>query len=127
MSSNSQEERLDLNIKYDDKGLITCVTRDHASGEVLMVAFMNELALNTTIKTAEMHYWSRSRQELWHKGATSGQIQSVVSLKLDCDQDCILADVTVQSEDGGACHTGRKSCFYREINLKTGDLQFSDE
>jgi phosphoribosyl-AMP cyclohydrolase len=126
MSNQSQEERLYLNIKYDDNGLITCVTRDNVSKDILMVAFMNEDALKTTIQTGEMYYWSRSRQELWHKGATSGQVQSVSSLKIDCDQDCILADVTVQSEDGGACHTGRKSCFYRKINLKAGDLKSLD-
>ena len=124
--STSQEERLDLNIKYDVNGLVPCVTRDSVTKDILMVAYMNESALNKTIETQEMHYWSRSRNELWHKGATSGQIQSVVSLKTDCDQDCILADIIVQSDDGGACHTGRRSCFYREIDLSSKALKFLD-
>ena len=79
-----------------------------------MVAYMNQLALDKTIETGEAHYWSRSRQSLWRKGETSGQIQRVVSLSVDCDQDALLLEVEPQG-DGGACHTGRKSCFYRKL------------
>ena len=82
-------------------------------GEVLMVAHMNAEALARTLETGEAWYWSRSRSELWHKGATSGQIQTVVEMRVDCDQDAVLLKVSVAG-DGGCCHTGRRSCFYRE-------------
>jgi phosphoribosyl-AMP cyclohydrolase len=94
--------------------LVTCVAVDAASGEVLMLAHMNAEAIDKTLATGVMHYWSRSRQKLWRKGETSGQIQSVVELRVDCDQDAVLARVKVGG-DGGACHTGRRSCFYRRV------------
>ena len=110
------EEGANFLPRFDAQGLIVCVTIEAATREVLMVAYMNALALDKTIETGEAHYWSRSRQSLWRKGETSGQIQRVVSLSVDCDQDALLIEVEPQG-DGGACHTGRKSCFYRKLEL----------
>jgi phosphoribosyl-AMP cyclohydrolase len=100
--------------RFDAAGLICCVTTHADTGEVLMVAWMNAEALRLTLETGEAWYWSRSRGELWHKGATSGQIQTVVEARIDCDQDCLLLKVRPQG-DGGACHTGARACFYRVI------------
>jgi phosphoribosyl-AMP cyclohydrolase len=100
--------------KFDANGLIVCVTTEASTGEILMVAYMNELALEKTIGTGVAHYWSRSRNELWRKGDTSGQVQEVVEIRVDCDQDALLLRVNAGG-DGRACHTGRKSCFYRSI------------
>ena len=98
---------------FNADGLIPCITQSHKTGTVLMFAWMNEEAIDKTLETGEMYYWSRSRSELWHKGATSGEIQKLIELKIDCDQDCMLAIVEVQTEPEKACHTGRQSCFYR--------------
>lgn len=106
--------------KFDQDGLIVCVTIEQKSKDVLMVAYMNALALEQTLETGVAHYWSRSRQSLWRKGDTSGQVQKVVSLKVDCDQDTLLLSVEVGG-DGKACHTGRKSCFYRVILRHEGE------
>jgi len=106
--------------KFDQNGLIVCVTIEQKSKDVLMVAYMNALALEQTLETGVAHYWSRSRQSLWRKGDTSGQVQKVVSLKVDCDQDALLLSVEVGG-DGKACHTGRKSCFYRVILRHEGE------
>jgi phosphoribosyl-AMP cyclohydrolase len=100
--------------KFDAHGLIVCVTTQAASGEILMLAYMNERALEKTLETGVAHYWSRSRQELWRKGDTSGQVQHVVEIRVDCDQDALLLRVNVGG-DGKACHTGRASCFYRKV------------
>ena len=100
--------------RFGPDGLITCVTTHAASGEVLMVAHMNAEALAKTIETGEAWYWSRSRGELWRKGATSGQVQTVVEMRIDCDQDATWLKVRVGG-DGGCCHTGRRSCFYRIV------------
>ncbi|MEW6018736.1 MAG: phosphoribosyl-AMP cyclohydrolase [Pseudomonadota bacterium] len=100
--------------RFDDKGLIAAVATHADTGEVLMFAWMNAEALDLTLKTGEAHYWSRSRGELWHKGATSGQIQHVVETRIDCDQDCVWIKVRPQG-DGGACHVGFRSCFYRVV------------
>ena len=108
------EEGANFLPRFDAQGLIVCVTIEAGTREVLMVAYMNSLALDKTIETGEAHYWSRSRQSLWRKGETSGQIQRVVSLSVDCDQDALLLEVQPKG-DGGACHTGRKSCFYRKL------------
>jgi len=97
-------------IAYDERGLIACVIQDWDTGEVLTLAHMNELALKRTRDTGELHLWSRSRGELWHKGATSGNTQRVRALRLDCDGDAMLALV---SPRGPACHTGRRTCFHR--------------
>ena len=107
--------------RYDAQGLIVCVTVEAATKEVLMVAYMNELALAKTIETGVAHYWSRSRQSLWRKGDTSGQVQKLVSLEVDCDQDALLLTVE-PGGDGKACHTGRKSCFYRRLDRASGRL-----
>ncbi len=100
--------------KFDAAGLITAVAVDAGSNRVLMVAHMNADALARTLESGQAWYWSRSRGELWLKGATSGQIQTVVDIRVDCDQDCLLLRVTVGG-DGGCCHTGRRACFYRRV------------
>ena len=105
--------------RFSGDGLIVCVTVDHRSGEVLMLAHMNQEALDKTLASGIMHYWSRSRAALWRKGDTSGQVQNLVELRVDCDQDALLARVTVGG-DGGACHTGRRSCFYRRVETGGG-------
>jgi phosphoribosyl-AMP cyclohydrolase len=105
--------------KFDRDGLIVCVTTEKASGDILMVAYMNEEALRLTLETAVAHYWSRSRNALWRKGDTSGQVQSVVEIRTDCDQDAIQL-VVEAGGDGKACHTGRRSCFYRKVE-RTAD------
>lgn len=105
--------------RFDANGLIVCVTVEVATREILMVAYMNQLALDKTIETGIAHYWSRSRNALWRKGDTSGQVQRVVSLSVDCDQDAIQLMVEAGG-DGKACHTGRKSCFYRSLSSEGG-------
>ena len=100
--------------KFDANGLIAAVATDATSGEVLMLAFMNEEALAQTLATGEVHYWSRSRQELWRKGATSGHTQRVIAIRVDCDQDALWLKV---EQVGAACHTGERSCFYRSVAL----------
>jgi len=107
------EEGNDLAPKFDDRGLITVVATDAESGEVLMQGYMNAEALKRTIESGEAHYWSRSRQVLWHKGATSGFVQRVVELLIDDDQDCVWLRVAV--EGGASCHVGYRSCFYRRV------------
>lgn len=111
MDKEKLEEGIEFTPLYDERGLIPCITSHADTGEVLMFAWMNEEALNKTIETGEVHYWSRSRQELWHKGATSGNIQKVIEIYTDCDQDCMWITV----EAGPACHTNRRTCFYRTI------------
>ncbi len=99
-------------LKYDANGLIPCIAQDHASGEVLMLAWMNADAVAQTLATGRVTYWSRSRQAFWIKGETSGHVQRLVELRLDCDRDCLLALVT---QDGPACHTNRRTCFYTAV------------
>ena len=103
------------NLKYDEKGLIPAIAQDYQDGAILMMAWMNRQALELTISTGEVHYWSRSRQELWHKGATSGHIQKLKQLYYDCDRDVIL--VKIEQVGGIACHTGERSCFFTEVAL----------
>lgn len=117
------EEGADFAPKFDASGLIVCVTVEAATRDVLMVAYMNRAALDKTIETGVAHYWSRSRKALWRKGDTSGQVQKVVSLSVDCDQDALLLAVE-PGGDGKACHTGRKSCFYRALGAD-GRLLFT--
>ena len=100
----------DSEVQFDDRGLVPCVVQDWRTGEVLTVAYMNEEALRRTRETGEMHFFSRSRQELWHKGATSGNTQAVKAIRYDCDGDALLALV---EPAGPACHTGERSCFHR--------------
>ena len=111
---------------WDERGLCPVIAQGE-DGTVLMLAYANEDALRLTLKTGEAHYWSRSRAEIWHKGATSGHTQAVISVHTDCDQDTLLYRVR---QHGPACHTGRASCFYREVaTLPGGSLQlrFTDE
>jgi phosphoribosyl-AMP cyclohydrolase len=112
----SVETGTQLAPRFDGNGLIVAIASDADSGEVLMVAHMDAEALARTMKTREAWYWSRSRRELWRKGATSGQVQSVVEMRVDCDQDAVWLKVRVGG-DGGCCHTGRRSCFYRVVSL----------
>lgn len=109
--------------RFDAAGLIVCMTVEAATNEPLMLAWMNAEALKLTLETGVVHYWSRSRKALWRKGDTSGQTQRVVEMRVDCDQDAILLRVEAGG-DGGACHTGRKSCFYRSVDPATGALRF---
>jgi phosphoribosyl-ATP pyrophosphohydrolase/phosphoribosyl-AMP cyclohydrolase len=99
-------------IHFDERGLVTCVVQDWDTGEVLMVAHMNEEALEQTRRTGEVHLYSRSRRDIWHKGATSGNVQRVRQLRYDCDGDAVVALV---EPAGPACHTGQRSCFYRDL------------
>jgi len=121
------EESAVLTPKFNADGLLTCVATDAGSGEVLMVAHMNAEALARTIATGEAWYYSRSRNALWRKGETSGHTQRVVEMRIDCDQDAVWIRV---EQAGGACHTGRRSCFYRAVPLgKPGavTLEFRDD
>ncbi len=113
--------------KLDRDGLITCVTTDARSGDVLMLAHMNAAALHKTISTGEAWYFSRSRGQLWRKGESSGHVQHVVEMRTDCDQDAVW--LRVEQKGPGACHTGRRSCFYRTVQLGRGGaaiLEFRD-
>lgn len=100
------------NVRFDERGLVPCVVQQAGSGEVLMVAWMSEESLRLTLETGTTWFWSRSRQELWNKGATSGNVQHVRHVLVDCDADTLLVEV---DSPGPACHTGHRSCFYREI------------
>lgn len=113
MSNADLETTLELRPRFDERGLVQAIATDAASGELLMVAHMNAAALAQTIATGEAHYWSRSRREIWHKGATSGHVQKVVEMRVDCDQDAIWLKVRPA---GPACHTGERSCFYRAVD-----------
>ena len=101
-----------LSPRFDANGLVAAVAQHADTGEVLMLAWMNDAALKLTLETGQAHYFSRSRNELWKKGETSGQLQDVVELRVDCDQDAVLLKVRPRG-DGGACHVGFRSCFYR--------------
>lgn len=99
-------------VKYDERGIVPAIVQDAATGEVLMLAYMNAESLAKTIETGETWFWSRSRRVLWHKGETSGNTQRVVSISIDCDGDTILVRVT---PNGPACHTGERTCFFRSL------------
>ncbi|MDG1183729.1 MAG: phosphoribosyl-AMP cyclohydrolase [Tateyamaria sp.] len=99
-------------LQFDDRGLIPAIAQDADSGEVLMMAWMNAAAVAQTLETARVTYWSRSRQSFWIKGETSGHVQELVSMAIDCDRDCLLVQV---KQTGPACHTGRRSCFYTDV------------
>ena len=107
-----------LGVRFDERGLVPCVVQQQGTGEVLMMAWMNAESLALTVSTGTTWFWSRSRQELWNKGATSGNVQHVKRLLFDCDADTLL--VIVDSA-GPACHTGHRSCFYREVQLSAGN------
>jgi len=99
-------------LKYDAQGLIPCIAQDQATGEVLMMAWMNAASLARTLETGAMTYWSRSRGAFWAKGESSGHVQRLVEMRIDCDRDCLLALVT---QEGPACHTNRRNCFYTAL------------
>src|ERR1700750_20302 len=101
-----------VEIAFDERGLVPCVTQDWSTGEVLTLAYMSREALDRTLESGEIHFWSRSRGQLWHKGETSGNVQRLRSLRYDCDADALLALV---EPTGPACHTGERTCFYRSL------------
>ena len=119
---NDIEEGLAFQPKFDASGLVTCVATDAGTGEVLMVAHMNDEALRKTIATGEAWYFSRSRNSLWRKGETSGHVQRIVEMRMDCDQDAIWIRV---EQTGAACHTGRRSCFYRAVTAGESGTRLS--
>lgn len=107
------EETVTCNaIRWDERGLVPAIIQDAETGEVLMLAYMNAESLRLSLETGQTHFWSRSRQELWHKGATSGHVQHVREIRVDCDGDALLVRVR---QEGVACHTGHRSCFYRGL------------
>ncbi len=112
--------------KYSPDGLIPAIVQDYKTGDVLMLAYMNKLALQKTLKTKQVHFWSRSRNKLWLKGETSGNVQILKSIAFDCDSDAIL--VKVNQLGGAACHTGRRSCFFKQVKgaklVQTGKILF---
>jgi phosphoribosyl-AMP cyclohydrolase len=110
----SNDETTDLQLKYDASGLIGAIIVDAADNNVLMFAHMNAEAFAKTRETGSIHFWSRSRKQLWKKGETSGETFRVVEMRVDCDQDCLLIRVEAKGK-GNACHTGRRSCFYRKV------------
>lgn len=105
-------------------GLVTAIAQDDASGDIMMVAFMNEEAFDKTVETGEVHYWSRSRSKLWYKGEESGNTQQVKSMYIDCDGDVVL--LKIEQKGGAACHTGRRTCFYRKLE-EGGDYEVVSE
>jgi phosphoribosyl-AMP cyclohydrolase len=116
MSANPQiEEGLEFSPKFDSNGLITAISQDAKTGQILMVAYMNKEALDLTVQTGRAIFYSRSRKKLWKKGEESGHFQKVEQILVDCDQDCLILKVSV---DAGQCHVGYQSCFYRAINDK---------
>lgn len=120
------EEGTELAPKFDEQGLIACVTTAANTGEVLMLGYMNEEALKKTIETGEAHYYSRSRKVLWHKGATSGLVQKVKEMRIDDDQDAVWISVEIPGD--ASCHVGYRSCFYRAVPLKTeAPLEFRED
>jgi phosphoribosyl-AMP cyclohydrolase len=126
-STEQVEEGLAFAPKFDADGLVTCVTTDAKTGDVLMVAHMNAEALRRTVESGEAWYFSRSRKSLWRKGESSGHVQRIIEMRVDCDQDAVW--IKVEQGGPGACHTGRRSCFYRAVQLgKTGAamLEFRD-
>ena len=117
-TTQAVEEGRALSPKFDADGLVTCVATDAASGDVLMVAHMNAEALARTVETGEAWYYSRSRRALWRKGESSGHVQRVTEMRIDCDQDAVW--IKVEQAGPGACHTGRRSCFYRARSARQG-------
>lgn len=125
LSHDDLEEGTIFAPRFDAHGLITVVTIEETTNDVLMVAHMNAETLGLTLQTGIAHYWSRSRQSIWKKGETSGELQEVAELRVDCDQDCIVITVR-QTGRGAACHTGRKSCFFRRIETQDGLISLED-
>ncbi len=122
-SKTEIEKGLSLQPKFDADGLIPCITTDVHTNQVLMFAFMNREALEHTIETGKVTYFSRSRGKLWVKGESSGQVQHLKELRTDCDQDVILCKAEI-GENGASCHNGYRSCFYRKLDTQSGELVF---
>jgi phosphoribosyl-ATP pyrophosphohydrolase/phosphoribosyl-AMP cyclohydrolase len=110
-----EQGRFKAEIQWDEQGLVPAIVQDARTGQVLTLAYMNQLALEKSISTGETHFWSRSRSEMWHKGATSGNTQRIVEIRYDCDGDALLLLVEPR---GPACHTGQQSCFYHRLWVK---------
>jgi phosphoribosyl-AMP cyclohydrolase len=121
-----RNERMEMNLKYDDRGLIPAIVQESAAagGRVIMMAWMNEDSLKHSAETGYMHYWSRSRKKLWKKGESSGHTQKILRWFIDCDRDTLLFEV---EQIGGACHTGYASCFYTELDKAGNDLPPREE
>jgi phosphoribosyl-AMP cyclohydrolase len=117
VQTSDPQSPLQLLLKWDSEGLVPAIVQDAKSGEVLMMAWMNSQALATTLDTGQTHFYSRSRKSLWHKGATSGHVQFVESIRVDCDADVLLIKVR---QKGGACHEGYRSCFFRRVDEAHG-------
>ena len=125
LSHSELEEGSVLAPRFDRDGLVTAMAVEVGSNDVLMLAHMNAEALQLTLETGEVHYWSRSRGKIWKKGETSGEVQRLVELRVDCDQDALLVLVE-QTGRGAACHTGRRSCFYRRVEVTEGEARLVD-
>ncbi|WP_157015500.1 phosphoribosyl-AMP cyclohydrolase [Mesorhizobium xinjiangense] len=120
------EEGTRFTPRFDAGGLVTAIVTDANDGTLLMVAHMNDQALDLTLKTGIAHYWSRSRNALWKKGETSGNFQEVIEVRTDCDQDAVWLKVRVGGHDA-TCHTGRRSCFYRKVSRENDDVRLIDD
>lgn len=123
--SSAMDETVTLSPNFDEDGLVAAIAQHAVTHEVLMLAWMNREAFDKTLQTGEAHYWSRSRGEIWHKGGTSGAVQYVKEIRIDCDQDAIL--LMVEQSGAGACHTGRMSCFYRAVDNNGKTLRFIED
>lgn len=125
LSHAAREEGAALAPAFDANGLVTAITMEAGSNELLMLAHMNAQALTLTLQTGFAHYWSRSRNKIWKKGESSGELQRLIELRVDCDQDALMLLVE-QTGRGAACHTGRKSCFYRRVVMADGTAVLED-
>jgi len=125
LSHDALEEGAVFAPRFDGQGLVTAITVEASTGAVLMLAHMNAEALSRTLETGEVHYYSRSRGSIWKKGESSGEVQKLVEMRTDCDQDALLVLVE-QTGHGAACHTGRKSCFYRRVEVAGADAALAD-
>lgn len=119
---SDRDETTEFRPEYNEKGLIPAIAQDEESGAILMMAWMNQTALEKTLETGEVHYWSRSKNALWKKGETSGNVQILKDILIDCDQDTIL--LSVEQTGNAACHTGRKTCFYRRLEKDPDNHKF---
>ena len=131
MSNKNVEEQKDICLQYDNKGLLPAIVQEQTTGEILMLAYINEEAYLETITSGYATFWSRSRKEIWKKGETSGNRMKIIELLVDCDQDCVI--FKVEKTKGGACHTNnrkgnyRNTCFYRRVDVKNNNLLFLEE
>ena len=131
MSKKHLEEKKEINLQYNEQGLLPAIVQEVSSGNILMLAYINEEALIETINSGYATFWSRSRNELWKKGETSGNQMKIIDLLVDCDQDCVIFQV--EKTKGGACHTSNKtgdyrnSCFYRKVDIQSKKLLFIEE